>query len=692
MPEKNITIKETPHIVDDRFFDVIGSEFRDHVKGMAEWLKNSADAYISQNTPSSQQYIIFRINDGVDEPTIECIDFVGVGEENIEKAFKRWGDPTASKRGKNIKTYGGHGNGGKFYMRNAFERSLFITYKKGVLNVFGFSENKKYGYDERYKNKEMEPVAAMKFAEIDKLPNIEHLKQEITRGERGFTVVRGINPINLVKNKFKITKEMDRLKDFPQSRRILKQSSVSVIYNGKIFFEALRPEELAPYEKFEGPRIVPAPETLSFKNEKERATIILANKKYPAGKLILRTSKEQLASGSLKELNRIDIFGEVGVIGSYQLQEMGVTSYPYAAFIYGEFCPATENDATILEDPEDDCVSNSRDKLVVNDKTKALIGWIAEQVDTLANEIKGVEQEKQKLNQKEINSKFNDVLNEWKNKHMGKIMSSIFSSGSSEGTGGSGDGEGFLGKVVTIPENGFAFKFKQADIQCDTTSNITLKVSVPEALPIGSAIFISLSSEDGLLLEKTTYYIKSDLLKATPEGNEVAFVNIGVTGLKAGTQTTLKAKAGKLEDQIILSVVEKKGNKSGKSFPKVLLSSHDIDPLGTATLLLNDREPVVYQRPQDVMHGIYWINTSNPMASKIYDHFGFDSIQWRNFLFERYINIFTKEAIYNLEKQDPQGFNADSVDQKITEVIKKVHESAKDELDQFLFDEYYKTA
>jgi hypothetical protein len=97
----------------------------------------------------------------------------------------------------------------------------------------------------------------------------------------------------------------------------------------------------------------------------------------------------------------------------------------------------------------------------------------------------------------------------------------------------------------------------------------------------------------------------------------------------------------------------------------------------------------VYQRPQDVASNIFWINTSSPMASKIYEKFTFDSVQWRNFLFERYVDIFVKEAIHELERKDYQSFSADSVDQKISEVVRRVHQSANEDLERFLFDDAY---
>ena len=681
-----ISIQEVDNEYHDHFLDVIGNEFKfDHVKGMAEWLKNSVDAYFREDVPQTEQYIVFKFTDqGVPKPVVECIDFVGMEQTDIDKAFKRWGDPDAAKRGGKVKVYGGHGNGGKFYMRQMFQESLFITYKKGVLNIFGFSDNKKYGYAKDYKDKKMTPKEALAFADINSLPIPAEIKQKVLDGKTGFTVIRGVGPEGM-RGKFKMSKEMERFKNHPQSRRILLRANVSILYNGNSMYGLLKPDELDPLEKFETPRVIEVPTTLSIHSGNEKATVELANEKYAQGKLVLRTSSEALVRGTkLGELNRIDILGEIGVIGSYQLFEMGVTGFPDAAFIYGE-C-----EVPILESPENDCVSNDRAKLVKNETTDALVTWIAQEVDKLAGEITALKREKQKESQKDITSKFNDVLNQWKNKHMKKIMSELF--GGDGGSTGGGAGIGFVGGEITLPLNGFDFKYPKAEVQIDTPAKITLKVSVPDALPIGAVIQIS-SDNDCVYMEEAKYHIKSDYLKTTPDGHEVAYINVEVVGQKLGN-AILTATAGKLSSLIQLTVIEQKENesKTGKQFPRVLLSGHDADPLGLAPegiLYLGEREPVVYQRPQDVPQSIYWINTSSPMASKIYEKFKFDSIQWRNFLFERYVDIFVKESIHELWRKDFENFNADSVDQKIAEVVRKVHQSAKEDLDDFLFEESY---
>ncbi len=685
----NIAIEETPNVFDDNILNVFGNQFKSHEQGMAEWLKNSVDAYRTSNTRQDKQYIVFRFTDQeVKYLTIECIDFVGMTKLNIEKAFMRWGDPTASKKGTKIKTYGGHGNGGKFYMREMFNESRFITYKEGLLNIFGFNENKKYGYAKGFQDKKVTPKEAMKIANIIDLSIPKEIKNKILTGDIGFTVVLGVAPEG-VRSKFKVTREMEKFKNHPQSRGILMRTNVSVIYNGNSLYALLKPDEIEPLEGFIEPCIVYVPEKISIRSGSENIIVQMANKKYPPGKLTLRTSSEALSRGSkLGELNRIDILGEVGSIGSYQLFEMGVTGYPYAAFIYGEFGPAHEDESTILEDPQNDCVSNDRAKLVPNDTTRALVEWIAQEVDKLATKIAALEREKQKASQKEITSKFNDVLNEWKNKHMRKIMSDLF--GGAEGGTGEGTG-GTKGTTVIAPPNGFDFKYPQAEIEINAPEKITLKVSVPQALPIGATIFFSSNSKK-VFLENNKFNIKSDYLKSTPDGQEVAFININILGSEINAEALITATAGKLSTSMKVVVIKEKENKSGKSFPQVLLSDHNPDPLGIAPggmLTLGERDPVVYQRPQDVVANIYWINTASPMASRIYDRFTFDSVQWRNFLFERYVDIFVKEAVHELYRKDFNNFNADAVDQKIAEVVMRVHQSANDDLEQFLFDESY---
>ena len=79
----SIRITPQPNEFDDNFLDVVGNEFRfNHAKGLAEWIKNSADAYATttKGVPDEHQYIVlrFQIANPKQRSVFECIDFVGM--------------------------------------------------------------------------------------------------------------------------------------------------------------------------------------------------------------------------------------------------------------------------------------------------------------------------------------------------------------------------------------------------------------------------------------------------------------------------------------------------------------------------------------------------------------------------------------------------------------------------------------
>jgi hypothetical protein len=480
-----LKIIEEPNVIDDHLLDIIGNEFRfDHEKGLAEWLKNSVDAYRSGDIPDSEQHVILRFFDGVKNNAVfECVDFVGMTERDIEKAFKRWGDPEAAKRGmKGRLTYGGHGNGGKFYMRQMFEQSYFITFRGGHLSIFGFAENRKYGFAKDFKNKKVGPEEALEIAGVKQLIFPENLKKKVLGGEAGFTVVRGIGPHGM-KNKVKVERILDRFRNHPQSRRILSHVSVWYSHNNSREYSLLKPDEISPLPGFENARILEIPETISIEEDGEKIPVQMFSKTFPAGKLVLKTSAESFGQGTRSsELNRIDILGKIGVIGSYQLYKLGVTTFPQAAFIYGECeCP-------ILEDPEMDSVKNDRAELVENPRSKALLGWIRKSIDDLATEISAKERSEQEASKKEISEAFNEFLNKWKDQFMSRIMGDLFKTGGETGNGAS---DGQRGSALELPENGFAFSFPRLEISLDVEEKITLKAQVPNPIPMGSIMTFS---------------------------------------------------------------------------------------------------------------------------------------------------------------------------------------------------------
>jgi len=598
---KKPKIKKIEAVIDAKSaLDMFGKSFRfDHVKGLAEWLKNSVDAYLRDGAeqkihiPDSEQVIVvrFRSKTKTDPIRFECIDFSGTTHEAINNNFARWFDRLAAKRGlKELKTYGGHGNGGKFFMRQMFETSRFITYRNGYLSIFGFDEDKDYGFLDGFENKKVKPEEALKIAgiadltsKLSELPEADALRERFRLGDIRFTVVSGIKPVSVGAKKYKNL--LHRLRVHPQARNIVQAKLVyGALDDGNLM--RLEPEMIKPKAGFEEPIVFDIPEQLPYGNE----YITLANEKFPKGKFTLYTSEEPFNRyGDRAALNCVNFKSkDIGIIASYKISELGgaLRNYEMTEFVYGECeCP-------ILEDPENDLVLNDREHLAKTERSDALLWWICERINDLTDKM--VEQTK--LEQQQIDLKntsiFNDFLNRWKNNFMSKVYGEIFAGTNPGDAGGFGEGEGTgKGKGETEGEGG-----------------------------------------------------------STAEGSG------------SGENKT-------------------KGNK----YPLVLLSNSDDDPLNPGnTVSCDARHPLVYQRRQDYEHNVYWINTQAPLAHKIRDKYNTEHVRWREYMFQRYVDIIIKQTIHELEKRGIQ-LTADEIDNKFDDICKRLYESATKELEPFLF-------
>lgn len=126
-------------------------------------------------------------------------------------------------------------------------------------------------------------------------------------------------------------------------------------------------------------------------------------------------------------------------------------------------------------------------------------------------------------------------------------------------------------------------------------------------------------------------------------------------------------------------------------FPLVLISSQDhdpLDPLSAEPFHCDPRHPAIYRRRKDVEGGIYWINTSRPLADKIIKEYKADSTRWREYLFQRYVDIIIKESIYHLGKIET-SLSPDDIDRCIDDVTTRLHDHAAKDLNAFLFEEQF---
>ena len=316
-----MAIKVQKFVIDDAVLDLIGNEFKfDHAKGLAEWLKNSCDAYLRDKTPDDEQFIIVRLVEDASPrlSRIECIDFVGMTKKQIDDAFKRFFDPQAAKKGAKeaqLKTFGGHGNGGKFYMRQMFKTSRAVTYRDGRLNIFGFNAKGEYGFEDGFEDKKMSLSVAMKEAGIERIELPASVKKALEAGETGFTVVVGEQP-EKVKGTANRNGLVERLILHPQARRLIERKPISLLLNDETTASRLTAQKLSPKEGFETPLLIDIPEELEM--EAKRVPFKSGKYSWP-GRLVLKTSAEPLR-GNLATLNTINFIGEVGVVGSYRIR------------------------------------------------------------------------------------------------------------------------------------------------------------------------------------------------------------------------------------------------------------------------------------------------------------------------------------------------------------------------------------
>lgn len=589
----DVKINVEPTVIVDELLDTLGREWAsDHVKGQNEWWKNSIDQYIHDVVPDDQRVILVELIEMKPKKNsiFRVIDFGGTTKQLIDDAFKRWGDIKAASRGTGKRTFGGHGNGGKFYMRSAFETSRIITYRNGRLSAFGFNRDKRYGFQDGYDEVDMTLTEALDFAQID-IDVLPELARERLGVSGGFTVVLGEKPNNFQRSAT-ARKILQKLTEHPQARRIIARHPVFARTSWDGEWKRLHSLDPEPRPDFAQEIRVELPRVLLDENDNE---IVLRDKEWPEAYLALQTSRDSLRGTGL---NRVDVIGEIGSIGSHDIPSLSLEKHPaHGDFIYGElYCPK-------LECEEYHLVDNDRERLINNEVARAVLGWVSQQVDELAGKLADADAKERKAADLSQSSAFNELLNQWKNRFMPTLMAQLF--------GGPGEGGGFGGIG-----NGAGGR-SGGDVILDGEANDS------EQPPDGGA--------DG----------------------------------GGGDET-----------------------KRGRRSPTVLLSGHDPDPLDLMAppLQLSARQPAVYQRPKDVPEGIYWINTSRPLAERILERFGAESARWRAYLFERYVEIILKESIHQLEKNEG-GLTGDRIESHIDSLYTQVHDQAFEDLEPFLFDE-----
>ncbi len=441
--------------------DTIGRSFKfKHGKGIAEWLKNSLDQYLrlvelSEESLPGGWPVIVDIIDGKGQskgPNIGVIDFGGTTFKRIEEFFLYWGDRSAATHGGSINTAavtGGHGNGGKFYMREMWrDGARFLTWKKGRCTslVVKKMDDKSTGYFE-IEDATIGWREALEVAlSVDEhLGGAEHIIDylgakysnillELDNQQRGLSVVVGKRAVQsnsandvVTGGKWKHQQLIDEIRDAQQARRPLRELSISVIVNGQLQLDKLTRQSIE-----EDPQWIVEESAVSVAGDEGSALTEM-------GVLRIYNSANQL-TGRLKDLNALFISdGNGNPIAFYPIHELPLPGYSSLLnFIYAELQ---------LEFPGlSELITNDRERLVDSDNTRNIVEWVGSKIWARIQAIeKSIQENKHKQNL-ETASKMNDSLNKHAQRFLKQVQSEIMvdyvsdSQGGGPGSGGTGTG------------------------------------------------------------------------------------------------------------------------------------------------------------------------------------------------------------------------------------------------------------
>jgi hypothetical protein len=744
-PDKDLKVHEEGAI------KLICAPFQSHESGLPEWAKNSADAYAREDSPEKRRIIVIIFDYGRKNvsSSISCLDFVGMTTEDIENYFRHWADPNAAVRDKKRGSIqGGHGNGGKCYMTQMFtDYSQVYTVKNAKGNRYGVPGGSiKFGYipdQEKGRNftvndisEELERVLNRLRCSIDSLPKaaIDSFKT----GD-GFSIFTGYGPKNYGK-KIPASKLIRDLRDHPQMVRTLETCKVYVIVNGKLS-KARKPitlPKIKPLSGAERPRIIEIPSKL--KDPLTGDTVSTTDEgKLGRGKLILMTSEKSMRR-KMKFRHTIRFQSvRLGDFGYVPVSELDVQS-PYRDYIYG-ICK--------LESLEK-YKQNVRARLAESPLTRSVEQFISEQLQAYAKEFEARDRKKYNQEEKNAVCRINEALDRWKNRFLKEIMHGMWGSGG-EGqpppqiplTSGKvakielilshnkvGLGITIRPRLIFYDENGrkiqavphrwvsddnniamvdndlmliTTFSYGKTFIYAETLDGKVRSNTVPlEVIHIKEITikpdFVELSQGSRVKLEafckvENNEIINGVLLDWAENDSSIARVSSSgmVYGFNPGDTKVCALDNNCISDNITIKVVSGEGrgtgSKSGKGFPKVLISGEfDVDPDTKEYVHFSADDPPVWQRPEDYNRNIWWINSSAPLAVLYLDKdkgYGYDSSEWRMYHLERYIDIIVQITL----TQGPLENESNSSDYWIREwmsIVADIQAAAVSDLREFL--------
>ncbi|MEK6861317.1 MAG: hypothetical protein AABY07_05075, partial [Nanoarchaeota archaeon] len=359
--------KEKPRLLPQRvhrqYLIREAEHFRDHKKGLPEWLKNSDDSYTRHEEFNKSDFSNLPILLNFSKKEVICLDFGGANAKDMIEHIPYYGSPEAATQGKkmaNKMVSGGHGNGGKYYALSQFKECQVISFYNGKITILGLNKDGDYVDKEE---RGIEPWEVIKLLGLGKWEYFDrdslgkNLFHELNRGKLNLFCWRGIEPKDKsqVANKRILARVLGSVANHPQSRSALRFRQVNALFEGRVLWPLMKPEEVKIDETF-GVR------EFSLPNQLEKYKL---NKHFNSV-LKVALSKEPL-TGEKSSLNilEIDAFGRN--IAYYEIPTLMVDKGLSKSLYANIDCPELK---------EYNCVTNDRVRLIESSEIANLfLNW-----------------------------------------------------------------------------------------------------------------------------------------------------------------------------------------------------------------------------------------------------------------------------------------------------------------------------
>lgn len=454
--------------------DQIGKDFKfNHGKGVAEWLKNSLDAYIDRRSRSADLEpesggwpVHLHLLDG---PHLAVMDFAGATHRDVQDFLLNWFSTDAAARGGRAQSgalTGGHGNGGKFYMRQMWRNNArFCTWLEGRVSSLvvddasdgtcGYWEHEAQPMDWRAALSAAFDGSGMASDQVEAFVS-QHdplMLEDLELRRRGFTVVLGRRASQVLSandvvsgRRWTRDKLLESLRAAPASHRPLHELTIRVAHNGNLGTERLEPERIDEDPAWQVRRIE-LPMRLESADDPEVPIALSAEPQTVAGELVIRKAASPL-TGRKRARNTVLVFdSSSNPVGSFPMVEVHAGSTDHTRFL---FCELHLQFSDIEEH-----VENDRESFRRTPQIEAVRNWLRTQIGECVAVLDEELRETQRQRQLAATSRLNRMLNQYAQSFLRELETEVLidwrdeegggeggDRGSAVGQGGSGTGSG----------------------------------------------------------------------------------------------------------------------------------------------------------------------------------------------------------------------------------------------------------